>query len=302
MRSLTRLRPAVCSLALAALLASGCSALSDDTGGAAPPGGRGAAGGALAALDDLAVKEPGSGSGYEREEFGRSWVDTDHNDCDTRDDILRRDLTGRRTESDGCRIGKGLLDDPYTGKEIRFVRGGASEVDIDHVVALSDAWRKGASTWPRDRRVAFANDPLNLLAVDASTNRTKSDGDASAWLPPDRSFRCAYVARQIAVKKTYKVSVTRAEKTAMEGVLKRCPDEPLPSSGKPSAVGGGAATGGDTDGGGGPSDGGGSSGGDDATYENCAAAREAGAAPLHRGDPGYSTSLDRDGDGVACDA
>jgi uncharacterized protein DUF1524 len=108
------------------------------------------------------------------------------------------------------------------------VRGGASEVDIDHVVALSDAWQKGAQQWSRGMRVAFANDPLNLLSVDAGINRAKGDGDAATWLPPNKRFRCDYVARQVAVKRKYQAWITRAEHDSIENVLKACPSEKLP--------------------------------------------------------------------------
>lgn len=147
----------------------------------------------------------------------------------TRDDILKRDLTGVRfTDDRRCKVASGTLtDDPYTGTDVDYVRG-RSKVDIDHVVALSDAWQKGAQKWDADTRRRFANDPLNLLAVDASTNRRKSDGDAATWLPPNRSYRCTYVARQIAVKKKYGVWVTKGEKDAMTRVLERCPEQKLP--------------------------------------------------------------------------
>src|SRR5262249_50808797 len=121
---------------------------------------------------------------------------------------------------------------PYTATAIAYVRGGESEVDIDHVVALGDAWQKGAQQWPSGRRIAFANDPLNLLAVDSSANRQKGDGDAATWLPPNKAFRCAYVARQIAVTRKYGAWVTRAEHDAMARVLSRCPRERLPRLGR----------------------------------------------------------------------
>jgi hypothetical protein len=251
-------------------------------------------GSALEAVGGLTVKGRAPKTGYARDQFGAAWVDTDHNGCDTRDDILRRDLTGTSFRSDrggDCVVASGTLDDPYTGKEIGFTRG-RSTVDIDHVVALSDAWQKGAKYWSSDKRKQIANDPLNLLAVDGPTNRGKGDGDAATWLPPNKAFRCPYVARQVAVKKKYGLWVTAAEKAAMVKVLDTCPDEPLPDAGKPVAAGDGSGTGDGKDGNA-PSPG--------ASYANCAAAREAGAAPLHRGDPGYSRALDRDGDGVACD-
>ena len=135
----------------------------------------------------------------------------------------------------------GRLADPYTGAAISFVYGGASEVDIDHLVSLSDAWQKGAARWAYAKRVAFANDPLNLQPTDASANRQKSDWDAASWLPPNTSYRCAYVARQAAVKKKYGVWVTAAERAAMLSILGRCPGEALrkPSRSRPSRQDGG---------------------------------------------------------------
>ena len=101
-------------------------------------------------------------------------------------------------------------------------------MQIDHVVALSDSWQKGAQQWDAATREAFANDPLNLLAVDGPLNQQKGDGDTATWLPPNKAFRCAYVARQVGVKYTYGLWVTQAEQDAMVRVLSTCPTEPLP--------------------------------------------------------------------------
>jgi hypothetical protein len=190
---------------------------------------------ALAALAALEVKGRGSKAGYDRELFGQAWFDADRNGCDTRNDVLRRDLAARTLKND-CKVLAGTLFDPYTASTIRFVYGGASEVDIDHVVAVSDAWQKGAARWTAGKRLAFANDPLNLLAVDAHTNRSKGDGDTATWLPPNKAFRCSYVARQVAVKLKYQVSVTTAEKSAMQRVLGGCPTLALPSRGTAPTV------------------------------------------------------------------
>ena len=182
---------------------------------------------ALAALATLAVKGRAPMTGYDREEFGGGWASVDG--CDTRQRILIRDLRHETFEAGSrCKVHAGALVDPYTATAIEFVRGGASEVDIDHVVALGDAWQKGAQQWTYARRVRLANDPLNLLAADASANRQKGDGDAATWLPANKAFRCAYVARQIAVKRRYRAWVTAAERDAMRRVLRRCPDERLP--------------------------------------------------------------------------
>ena len=195
-----------------------------------------AAGTALAAIPRLTVKGRAPKTGYTRDQFGQTWFDTDRNGCDTRNDTLRRDLSSRQMKN-ACKVLAGTLaPDPYTGTSIRFVYGGASEVDIDHVVALSDAWQKGAAGWPAGKRLALANDPLNLLAVDASTNRSKGDGDTATWLPPNKAYRCTYVARQVAVKGKYGLWVTSAERDAMIRVLSSCPTMPLPGPGSAPTV------------------------------------------------------------------
>lgn len=151
--------------------------------------------------------------------------------CATRDRILRRDLSDKIYVTGGtCRVQSGTLHDPYTGETIKYVRGTRSAIDIDHVVALMDAWQKGAQQWSATKRKTFANDPLDLLAVSASANRAKSDADAATWLPPNKGFRCQFVARQIAVKHKYGLWVTRAERDAMARVLTTCPNQRLPEA------------------------------------------------------------------------
>ncbi len=192
---------------------------------------------ALAALAGLAVKGRAPLTGYSRAAFGPAWQDVDHNGCDTRNDILRRDLTSRGM-SGSCTVLTGVLQDPYTGKVIAFRRGvgTSAKVQIDHVVALGDAWQMGAQRLTASARLAFANDPLELLAVDGPTNQRKGDADAASWLPPNKAFRCTYVARQIAVKARYHLAVTAAEKAAMARVLATCPRQPLPTSQAPIAT------------------------------------------------------------------
>ncbi|MDS1115833.1 excalibur calcium-binding domain-containing protein [Gordonia westfalica] len=277
-----------------------------------------AADNALKTLGTLAVKGRAPKTGYDRALFGQAWsddvtVDGGHNGCDTRNDILRRDLTGitLKPGSNGCAVLSGTLDDPYTGTTIRFVRGQttSSAVQIDHVVALSDAWQKGAQQLSSQQRVDLANDPRNLQAVDGPTNQKKGAGDAATWLPPNKGHRCTYVSRQVDVKAAYELWVTQAEKDAITRVLSSCgaaasaptttertetrtstatpvpettytpprlyapPAETTPPAEAPSS----------------------------AYYKNCSAARAAGAAPLYAGQPGYRAKLDRDGDGVACE-
>jgi hypothetical protein len=129
-----------------------------------------------------------------------------------------------------CLVAFGKLIDPYSGATMNFVRGVKTSalVQIDHVVALSNAWQTGAFKLSPEARKAFANDPLNLLAVNGSLNEQKGDGDAATWLPPLKSYRCSYVARQVAVKKKYGLWVTPAEKEAIVRILTTCPKQSLP--------------------------------------------------------------------------
>ena len=164
--------------------------------------------------------------------FGQAWADVNHNGCDTRNDILKRDLVGiSYTNSVPCKVQSGNLEDPYTGTRVNFLRGSAtsSAVQIDHVVALSDAWQKGAQQLTTEQRTAFANDPRNLQATDGPTNMKKGDGDAATWLPPNKDFRCEYVARQIGVKATYSLWVTQAEHDAMARILANCSGQLAPT-------------------------------------------------------------------------
>lgn len=297
-----------------------------------------ARGTALAALATLPVKGRAPKTGYTREQFGQAWADMDHNGCDTRNDILARDLTSTATKpgTRGCIITSGVLNDPYTATIIRFQRGEktSTAVQIDHVVALSNAWQTGAQQLGATEREQLANDPLELLAVDGPSNEEKSDGDAATWLPANKPFRCQYVARQVEVKAHYKLWVTPAEHDAISRILSGCKGQELPTAGAPTVVWKAA-------------DAAPSTAktevsarnalkkvpprnssttkkvvkrvnsttavdkaeakrkqakhGSSVYYANCAAAREAGAAPIHKGDPGYRPGLDRDHDGVACE-
>jgi uncharacterized protein DUF1524 len=226
-----RLRAAALSVAVA-VLAAGCGQVTVVSAPTAAGPARyvAPAGTALDAVSRLEVKGRAPKTGYSRERFGDGWASLDG--CDTRDRILVRDLRAKsfRSATARCVVLRGRLADPYTAATIAYVRGGASEVDVDHVVALGDAWQKGAQRWPQRERVAFANDPLNLLAVDAAANRQKGDGDAATWLPRNKAFRCAYIARQVSVKLKYALAVTAPEREAMRRVLGRCPTLRVPQA------------------------------------------------------------------------
>jgi hypothetical protein len=177
------------------------------------------------ALEKLAAKGRAPKTGYARDQFGDGW--TTIQGCTTRQIILHRDLKNAVVD-DTCAVVSGTLDDPYSGGTISFTKDKSSQVQIDHVVALSDAWQKGAQLLTESERVKLANDPLELLAVSGSQNQAKSDGDAATWLPKNKAFRCEYIARQIAVKQKYQLWVTAAEKNSMATILSNCPAQLLP--------------------------------------------------------------------------
>ncbi|MFE5705248.1 HNH endonuclease family protein [Rhodococcus koreensis] len=217
---------------------TGCSAIADADPGTGSLGGAPAVPApgfdpapALTNLETLPVKGRAPKTGYTREQFGPSWSDDNgveggHNGCDTRNDILRRDLVDLTYKSStrDCVVATGTLHDTYTNTTIAFVRGQetSTAVQIDHVVALSDGWQKGAQQLSPEQRRDLANAPRNLQAVDGPTNSQKSDSDAASWLPPNKSYRCTYVSRQIDVKALYRLWVTQAEKDAMSQVLHSC--------------------------------------------------------------------------------
>jgi hypothetical protein len=179
---------------------------------------------ALNTLNKMPVKGRAPKTGYSRDQFPH-WKDPDKNGCDTRNEILKRDLTKVvfKEGTNNCKVISGTLLDPYSNKLITFnLNESSSTIDIDHVVALSNAWQTGAFQLTLTQRTNFANDPLNLLAVDFKLNRQKGDGDAATWLPPYKSYRCAYVARQVSVKFKYKLWVTAPEKSAISSLLKSC--------------------------------------------------------------------------------
>ena len=177
-------------------------------------------------LEQIPVKGRAPKTGYSRSAFGTQWSDVDRNGCDTRNDILKRDLTEIvfRAKTRDCVVETGKLLDPFSNTVIEFVRGERTSmlVQIDHVVSLSNAWQTGIFRANIKTRTEFANDPINLLAVKGSLNSQKGDGDAATWLPPNKSFRCNYVALQVKVKAKYDLWVTKSEKETMTRILSNC--------------------------------------------------------------------------------
>ena len=189
------------------------------------------ASGALATLETLEVKGRAPRTGYDRDLFGDRWTDDvavefGHNGCDTRNDILRRDLVDVvfKPGSNDCAVLSGVLNDPYTGTTVDFQRGPGSSADvqIDHIVALSDAWQTGAQGWDEFKRRNFANDPLELQTTLGWVNQQKGDGDAATWLPPNTAYRCTYATRIVNIKAAYQLWVTPAERDALARVLNDC--------------------------------------------------------------------------------
>lgn len=187
---------------------------------------------ALLAAQALVERGRSASTNYSRDAFGSAWKDVDRNGCDTRNDILGRDFTTAiyKAGTNDCKVIGGTWTDPYSNETYTFTEQ-PSEAQIDHVVALSNAWQMGADLWTAEMRTEFANDPLNLIVTVASLNRQKSDSNAASWLPPYKPGRCDFIARQVAVKTKWQLFVTSSEKTAMLGILSKpeCSQTLLPN-------------------------------------------------------------------------
>ncbi|PPG61088.1 HNH endonuclease family protein [Rathayibacter sp. AY1C5] len=180
----------------------------------------------LATLAALASVEGPAAVPYDRDLFGQAGSDVDRNGCDTRNDVLGRDLLAPvfKPGTRDCKVLTGTLIDPYDGTSVAFVSGTDTSrlVQIDHVVALGWAWHHGAWSWTDDQRLAFANDPANLVAASEQTNRAKSDAGPGEWLPPAAELRCGYVEQFVAVLSEYGLAVGAQDREAAEAVLATC--------------------------------------------------------------------------------
>lgn len=187
---------------------------------------------ALAVAQTLQERGRSADTNYSREAFGSAWKDVDRNGCDTRNDILQRDFTTVvfKAGTSDCKVIGGTWTDPYSNESYTFAEA-PSGAQIDHVVALKNAWQMGADLWGDQMRVEFANDPLNLRVTIASLNQQKSDSNAASWLPPYKPGRCAFIATQVAVKAKYQLYVTQAEKDVFITILSKpeCALTPLPN-------------------------------------------------------------------------
>lgn len=210
--------PRVAALLLVLVTASGCEGLNIDTSGAggSSTAGPTASGSPTALLKTLRVGTPGSMKGYSREKFP-TWRKTGQN-CDTRDSVLKRD--GTKVKFSGCNVVAGTWKSLYDGQ----VLNSPTKVDIDHMVPLANAWRSGAAAWTTAKREDFANDldDPQLVAVSASSNRSKGDQDPSTWKPKQTSDWCDYASDWILVKAHWKLTATTAEKSALADMLETC--------------------------------------------------------------------------------
>ncbi|MEU5630347.1 HNH endonuclease family protein [Streptomyces rishiriensis] len=167
-------------------------------------------------LASLSVKTENR-TGYSRDLFP-TWI-TISGTCNTREYILKRDGTNVVTNS-ACTATSGSWYSPYDGATWTA----ASDLDIDHLVPLAEAWDSGASAWTTAQRQAFANDVTRpqLLAVTDNVNQSKSDQDPAEWMPSLTSYRCTYVRAWVQVKYYYNLSVDSAEKSALTSYLAGC--------------------------------------------------------------------------------
>jgi hypothetical protein len=245
-------------------------------------------------LDRLKVAKESHAGSYARSRF-RLWIDADHDGENTRAEVLKAESKKHVTENGRHTVKTGKWVSAYDGKTFTV----ASELDIDHLVPLEEAWTSGASSWSVKKRTAYANDlgyAASLIAVSAHENRSKGDDDPTAYLPSSKSDVCAYVRNYIAVKYRWGLSVDPAEKSALKTDLAvSCINPEVTKPGRPNiaALVGTSTTGSAPVRSTAPSS---------VYYKNCAAVRAAGKAPLYAGQPGYATPrLDRDGDGIACE-
>lgn len=234
-------------------------------------------------LPNLTVKSERN-AGYDRDLFNL-WIDADSDGCDTRDEVLYRQ---NRDRGGSCGTSRGVWKSAYDGLRLT----NSSDLDIDHFVPLSEAWGSGARKWNAGTRTRYANDlyGYSLLAVSASSNRSKGDSDPSEWLPR-ASFQCVYAARWIAVKYRWRLSVDRSEKSALSRIMRGCSRGSLRIDKTKRAKRGFKGKGG-----------GGGHKGLDPRFATCSAAKAAGYGPYVEGrDPEYAWYRDADSDGIVCE-
>ncbi len=236
-------------------------------------------------------------TGYQRDYF-KLWVDSDHDGCNTRKEVLLSEAVSQPSENSSCTLYGGSWKSPYDN--ITFTN--SRSLDIDHMVPLSEAWQSGAYRWDADTRERYANDlgySRSLIAVSATTNRAKSDQDPYLWMPPNHAYWCQYVSDWIAIKYRWGLTIDKTEKRDLVQKVKTCGKRALAI--RPAlAVRHFGATPHSPTGGGGQVSGGGS--GTDPRFSSCKLAKASGYGPYYRGkDPEYYWYRDGDGDGIACE-
>lgn len=177
------------------------------------------------AAAQLRIVEPLPLDDYDRSFFGPPWQPLEQGPCDTRNEVLQSWLSDVTIGTGhGCSVDSGWFIDPYTGHYVYFVRGPdtSTDVHIDHVVALSDAWSKGAATWSPAQAQAFANDPLNLIPTQGWVNEEKGALDAAEWLPHNEGYWCHFAVQLVLVKTKYDLGVTDAELAEITRALNTC--------------------------------------------------------------------------------
>ena len=248
-------------------------------------------------LTKLKVQAESGSNTYKRSYF-KLWIDADHDGCNTREEVLIAEGIRSVAIGSGCAISSGRWTSAYDVQSVTV----AKSLDIDHMVPLHEAWESGARNWSAATRESYANDlgyPHSLIAVSATTNRSKGDKDPNNWMPPSAAFACQYVGRWVAVKYRWSLSVDPAEKSFLTKKLKSCGSKAnvaMPAKMKivfskaptaNSSAGSGVVP---------------SSGGNDPRYSSCSKAKAAGYGPYRKGiDPEYSWYTDRDKDGIACE-
>ncbi len=250
--------------------------------------------GAILAIDLLATIEIADehGTDYDRDAFGYP-ADLDGDGCNTRAEVLKRDsITYAQIDLFHCTVVAGDWFSWYDG----FTLSDPGDIDIDHVVALKEAWDSGAWQWSPAAMVAFGNDltdPRSLLAVSSGTNRDKGASDPADWLPPDSHFLCPFIGDWVAIKARWGLTMDQREHDSVQGLLTGAcvgwhvaPIAPPPTSTASVPATGTTTVPGSSS---------------EIHYANCAAVRAAGAAPLLIGEPGYRAGLDGDSDGIACE-
>jgi hypothetical protein len=250
-------------------------------------------------LGRLAIAPESNSSTYKRTLF-KHWVDQDKDSCDTREEVLLQESISPAKRSAGCKITSGKWLSQYEKKTFTKPTG----LDIDHMVPLKEAWESGAHSWTATQRQAFANDlgfKGSLIAVSASTNRSKGDKDPSKWLPANKSFVCTYVVTWIQVKYRWSLTIDADEHSAIVNTLGSCPvsklfelpkqiiapkqapqsSSPIVTESSPVETPGTSL---------------------DPRFDSCSTAKSEGYGPYVRGDdPEYDWYRDGDGDGIVCE-